>query len=377
MTEDLIRGLEGVLAAETAICDLDGAGGRLAYCGYDVPEMVRRGVTYEETVYLLWHGELPGRDRLKEFRAALAAERRLPPEVVRAMRLTPPGADRMSALGAAVGMLGLFDPEAGEEGIEADRRKALRITAKIPTWVAAQDRIAAGLRPLQPRKGLGHAANFLYMLFGETPEKADARALEASLILYAEHEMNASTFTARTVSSTLSDVHSAVSAGIGALKGPLHGGAGLAVMETLEEIGDPARVESFVEEALARKRLLMGFGHRVYGRSGDPRQSVLREMAEEVGRRRGRARWFEIARSLDRAVQSRKGVIPNVDFYSAPLWDALGISKNLFVPVIAAARVAGWTANILEQKSDNRLIRPRARYTGAGRRPYKTLRSRG
>ena len=378
MEDAPIRGLEGVIATDTRICDLDGVNGVLAYCGYDVPEMVRKKVTFEEIIYLLWHGELPTRERLKGFDEALKAERGLSPDMLRALKQIPPGEQRTAALRGGVGILGLFDPEAEDTSTEANRRKALRLTAKIPTIVAAQHRLAAGLRPLNPRRGLGHAANFLYMITGEAPDKIDARALDATLVLYAEHEINASTFATRVVTSTTSDIYSAVTAGIGALKGPLHGGAGLAVMETLREIGDIENVEPFVEAALARKRLFMGFGHRVYTKSGDPRASVLIELAEEVCRQPGRdAKWFDMAKALDHAVQSRKGVIPNVDFYSAPLWQGLGIPMELFVPIIAMSRVAGWTANILEQQADNRLIRPRARYTGPAKRPYRTLRSRG
>ena len=378
MEDAPVRGLEGVVAADTRICDLDGVNGVLAYCGYDVPEMARKKARFEEIVYLLWHRELPNREQLKAFDEKLKAERRLSPELLRALRRIPPGEQRTAALRAGVGVMGLFDPEAEDDAPEANFRKALRLTAKMPTLIAAQHRLAAGLKPLAPRRGLGHAANFLYMITGEAPDRDDARALDATLVLYAEHEINASTFAARVVASTMSDIYSAVTAGVAALKGPLHGGAGLAVMETLREIGEVENVEPFVEAAFARKRLFMGFGHRVYTRSGDPRAGVLVQLAEEVCRRPGReSKWFDMAKALDRAVQSRKGVIPNVDFYSAPLWRGLGIPMELFVPVIAMSRVAGWTANVLEQQADNRLIRPRARYVGAARRPYKTLGSRG
>ena len=378
MEDAPVRGLEGVVAADTRICDLDGVNGVLAYCGYDVPEMVRKKARFEEIVYLLWHRELPNREQLKAFDEKLKAERRLSPELLRALRRIPPGEQRTAALRAGVGVMGLFDPEAEDDTPEANLRKALRLTAKMPALIAAQHRLAAGLKPLAPRRGLGHAANFLYMITGEAPDRDDARALDATLVLYAEHEINASTFAARVVASTMSDIYSAVTAGVAALKGPLHGGAGLAVMETLREIGEVENVEPFVEAALARKRLFMGFGHRVYTRSGDPRAGVLVQLAEEVCRRPGReSKWFDMAKALDRAVQSRKGVIPNVDFYSAPLWRGLGIPMEIFVPVIAMSRVAGWTANVLEQQADNRLIRPRARYVGAARRPYKTLGSRG
>ena len=359
MEDTPVRGLEGVIAADTQICSLDGVNGILGYYGYDVPEMVRKKVSFEEVVYLLWHGELPTRERLKEFDGAMKAERALSPGMLRALRQIPTGSQRTAALRGGVGIQGLFDEEAEDDSPEANRRKALRLTAKMPTIVAAQHRLAAGLKPLNPRRGLGHAANFLYMITGQAPDKLDARALDATLVLYAEHEFNASTFATRVVTSTMSDIYSAVTAGISALKGPLHGGAGLAVMETLREIGDIDNVEPFVEAALAKKRLFMGFGHRVYTKSGDPRASVLIELAEEVCHQPGRdAKWFDMARALDHAVQSRKGVIPNVDFYSAPLWQGLGIPMELFVPIIAMSRVAGWTANILEQQADNRLIRP-------------------
>jgi citrate synthase len=246
----------------------------------------------------------------------------------------------------------------------------------MPVIAAAIHRTARGEKPLSPRKGLGHAANFLYMVFGEKPDKQDVRALDASLVLYAEHENNASTFTGRVVASTLSDIYSAVTAAIGSLKGPLHGGAGLAVMDTLEEIGDAKNADSFLEKALADKRLLMGFGHRVYHRSGDPRAAILMNMARETCRRRGAEKWFDIAHALDQGVQIRKGIIPNVDFYSAPLWRGLGLPPSLFIPVITVSRVAGWCANILEQQEKNRLIRPRASYIGASNRAYKSLRGR-
>ena len=376
MPDDVVRGLEGIVAVETSICDLDGEGGRLAYRGYDVPDMARRGVTYEEIVYLLLNGELPDRAALKAFSAELIAERKLPGDLLRAIKLIPPATHRMAALRGAVGMLGLYDPEAEDESPEANRRKAVRLIARMPVVAAAIHRAGEGEKPLSPRKGLGHAANFLHMVFGEKPDKADVKALDTSLVLYAEHEINASTFTGRVVASTLSDIYSAVTAAIGSLKGPLHGGAGLAVMETLEEIGEAENAEPFLEKALAEKRLLMGFGHRVYYRSGDPRAAVLMGIAEETCRRRGADKWFDIARALDRGVQSRKGIIPNVDFYSAPLWRGLGLPTGLFVPIIAVSRVAGWCANILEQQGDNRLIRPRARYTGAPKRAYKSLRGR-
>lgn len=372
MAHAVIKGLEGVVAASSALCELDGENGRLAYRGYDIADLVAGGATFEEVVYLLWQGELPTPSQLRAFRGDLVGERTIQPDVVRAMRLYPSGVAAMAALRAAVATHGLYDAEAEDDSQEANQRKAIRLTAKLPTLVATYHRIRSGQDELPPRPDLGHAGNFLYMLSGNEPDPAATRALDASLVLYAEHELNASTFTARCVASTRSDVYSAVTAALGALKGPLHGGAGEAVMQTLEEIGTLENVEPYVKQALAERRRLMGFGHRVY-RAGDPRAAILRAMAEDVCRRMGQSRWFEMSRTLHDVVNREKGLIPNVDFYSASLWMAVGIPVDLFVPVIAVARVAGWTAHLLEQYADNRLIRPRADYTGPARRSYVPL----
>ncbi|MFQ5521700.1 MAG: citrate/2-methylcitrate synthase [Candidatus Methylomirabilia bacterium] len=372
--EAVVKGLEGIVAAETALCDLDGANGRLAYQGYDIDDLARLA-TYEEVVYVLWHGELPLRSRLERFRESLVAVRQLPEAVIAAYGLLPADADPMRVLQLSVAMLGTFDPDRDDHSHEANLRKAIRLTSQLATAICAFHRIRSGQAPVPPSTELGHAANFLYMLTGQVPAEASQRAFDASLILYAEHEMNASTFTARVVSSTLADMHSAVAAGVGALKGPLHGGAGEAVMRTLQEIGTIGNVESFTREALAKKRRLMGFGHRVY-RAGDPRARVLRGLAEGACRQSGRGEWFDLACRLHEVVNREKGLIPNVDFYSAPLFYALGVPIDLFTPVIAAGRIAGWTAHILEQHADNRLIRPRGAYTGPGRRPFVPLEKR-
>jgi len=364
----LIRGLEGVVVAETRLCDLDGAGGRLAYCGYDIADLARHA-TFEEVAYLLWHGELPTRDALARFEAAMVAARPVPAALVDAFRLLPTTADPMRALQAAVAILGMTDPDAADNSRAANLRKALRLTSQLATAIAAHHRVRSGREPVAPAPDLGHAANFLYMLTGVRPAPAAVRAFDASLTLYAEHELNASTFTTRVIASTQSDLHSAVAGGVGALKGPLHGGAGEAVMRTLLEIGSPDAVDRYVEQALAARRRLMGFGHRVY-RAGDPRAAVLRGLAEAACREAGQAIWYEIAVRLHERVHAAKGLIPNVDFYSAPLFYALGIPLDLFTPVIAAARVAGWTAHVVEQHDDNRLIRPRGEYRGPARRPW-------
>lgn len=370
----LIKGLEGVVAAATALCDLDGAGGRLAYRGYDIADLARQA-TYEEVAYLLWRGELPTRAQLDGFGAELVAARPLPDALLSVFRLLPKKADPMRALQVAAAVLGTFDPDATDNSQEANLRKAPRLTSQLATAVCSHHRIRLGKEPVPPSKDLGHAANFLFMLTGERPSAVNVRAFDASLILYAEHEMNASTFTTRVISSTLSDMHSAVVGGIGAIKGPLHGGAGEAVMLTLKEIGKVENVDAFVEKAFAEKRRLMGFGHRVY-RAGDPRAAILRGLAEDACRQSGQQMWFEMAVKLFERVNRAKGLIPNVDFYSAPLWYSIGIPVDLFTPVIVAGRIAGWTAHLLEQYQDNRLIRPRGQYTGPGRRPFVPLEKR-
>ena len=370
----LIRGLEGVVAATSQLCDLDGAHGRLAYRGYDIDDLARRA-EFEEIVWLLWHGDLPRPDELAGFHKELAEARALSPVVGKALKLLPRETHPMRVLQTTIALLGGLDPDAEDNSPEANRRKAARLVAQMATVTAAFHRIRQGHRPVRSRSDLCHAASFLHMLAGRKPKPVNVRALNAALVLYAEHELNASTFTARTVASTLSDMHSAISGALGALKGPLHGGAGEAVMRTLQEIGSPERAEAFTLTALAEKRRLMGFGHRVY-KAGDPRARILRKLAEKACRQSGKGIWFDTALRLHEAVNREKGLIPNVDFYSAPLFYALGIPIDLFVPVIAVARIAGWSAHVLEQHADNRLIRPRAEYSGPGRQPFRSLEDR-
>ncbi len=369
------KGLEDVVAAATRLCHLDGAQGRLAYHGYDI-EGLARHAGFEEVVWLLWHGELPGRAQLDGLRKELADARPLPPLVGKSLKLFPPEMHPMRALQAGVALLGALDPDAEDNSPDANRRKAIRLVAQVATLTAAFHRIRSGKRPVPPRPELSHAASFLHMMAGRKPKALAVRAFDAALVLYAEHELNASTFTARVIASTLADMHSAVSGALGALKGPLHGGAGEAVMRTLQEVGAPDAAEAFTRRALGEKRRLMGFGHRVY-KAGDPRARILRALAEKACRQSGEGVWFETAVRLHEAVQREKGLLPNVDFYSAPLFYALGIPVDLFVPVIAVARVAGWTAHVLEQHADNRLIRPRAEYQGAAHRPFRALAARG
>jgi citrate synthase len=364
----LIRGLEGVVAAETQLCDLDGANGRLAYRGYDIADLARHA-TFEEVTYLLLHGDLPKAAALDALVVGLTAAREIPREMLQIFRMAPKGTDPMRVLQASVAILGMSDPDATDNSHGANVRKAVRLTSQFAVTICAHHRVRQGLEPVPPLAGLSHAANFLYMLTGDRPSAAAVKAFDASLTLYAEHELNASTFTTRVITSTLSDMHSAVAGGVGALKGTLHGGAGEAVMRTLLEIGEVANVDTFADRALAEKRRLMGFGHRVY-KAGDPRAAILRGMAEEACRQSGQFKWYEMAVRLHERIGKAKGLIPNVDFYSAPLFYSLGIPVDLFTPVIAAGRIAGWSANIIEQHDDNRLIRPRADYVGPKRRDF-------
>jgi citrate synthase len=371
----LIKGLEGVVAATTRLCHLDGVQGRLAYQGYDIDDLARRA-SFEEVVWLLWHGQLPRGTELEGFRKELVEAGTPEPLVLKALKRLPREMHPMRVLQTTIALLGALDPDAEDNSAEANRRKAVRLVAQTATITAAFHRVRQGKRPAAPRPELGHAANFLYMVSGRKPKAVNVRAFDAALVLYAEHEMNASTFTTRVIASTLSDMHSAVAGGLGALKGPLHGGAGEAVMRTLQEIGSADQADAFTQKALVEKRRLMGFGHRVY-KAGDPRARILRELAEKACRQSGEGRWFDIAVRLHEAVNREKGLIPNVDFYSAPLFHALGVPVDLFVPVIAVSRIAGWTAHVMEQHADNRLIRPRAEYVGPAHRPFPAVRDRG
>jgi citrate synthase len=370
----LIRGLEGVVAAQTALCDLDGTNARLAYRGYSIEDLARQA-TFEEVAYLLYYGELPKAGQLDGFTVSLIAARDIPGPLVQAFRLMPKDTDPMRVLQAAVAILGMTDPDTTDNSHAANVRKAVRLTSQMATAICAHHRVRNGQAPVPPAADLGHAANFLYMLTGKRAGGAAVKAFDASLTLYAEHELNASTFTTRVITSTLSDLHSAVAGGVGALKGTLHGGAGEAVMRTLMEIGEVANVDRFSDEAIATKRRLMGFGHRVYT-AGDPRAAILRGMAEEACRQSGDATWYDMAVKLHARIGSAKKLIPNVDFYSAPLFYSLGIPVDLFTPVIAAGRIAGWGANIIEQHDDNRLIRPRGEYTGPKGRAWVALAKR-
>jgi citrate synthase len=360
-------GLEDVVAGESAICYLDGDRGVLAYQGYDIHDLAdpERGVTFEETCFLLWHGRLPSRAELGDLQTALAAARRLPDGLARAMRSLP-RVDGMDALRTLTSMLAHHDPEAADRSPQANYRKAVRLTGQMAALVAAWGRLGAGGGPIDPDPALGHAANFLYMLTGMRPSALATRAFDVSLILHADHELNASTFAARVVAATLSDLHSAVVAGIAALKGPLHGGANADVMKMLLDVGrdaGPDRAEEVVRAKLARKEKIPGFGHRVY-HTEDPRATHLRRFSKILGENAGEPQWFEMSERIESIVKAEKKLNANVDFYSASTFYALGIPIDLYTPVFAVSRVSGWTAHVLEQYGNNRLIRPRMEYTG-------------
>ena len=356
-------GLEDVVAATSSICYLDGARGVLAYYGYDIHDLAK--ATFEETCYLLWHGRLPTRAELGDLQSQLAAARPVGEPILRLMKQLP-ASDGMDMLRTLTSALGQYDPETGDTSPQAQYRKAVRLTAQLGSIVATYGRLQAGGGPIQPDPALGHAANFLYMLTGERPSALATRAFDVALILHADHELNASTFAGRVIAATLSDIYSAVVGAIGALKGPLHGGANADVMRLLIEIGpeaSPERVDEAVRGKLARKVKIPGFGHRVY-RTEDPRATHLRKMSKELGERAGNTRWYEMSQRIERLVTGEKKLYPNVDFYSASTYYTLGIPIDLFTPIFAVSRVSGWTAHCLEQYSNNRLIRPRTDYIG-------------
>ena len=357
-------GLEDIVATTSAICYLDGDRGVLAYCGYDIHELARHA-TFEDVCFLLWHQRLPTRAELGDLQSQLAAARPLPEGVLRLIRALPPG-NGMDLLRTVTSALGHYDPDATDNSPQANYRKSVRLTAQIASAVATIGRLAAGGGPMQPDPVLGHAANFLYMLTGSRPSGLETRAFDVALILHADHELNASTFAGRVAAATLTDVHSAIVAAIGTLKGPLHGGANADVMRMLLEIGPSAtleKAEEVVRAKLARKEKIPGFGHRVY-HTEDPRATHLRQMSKELTAKAGQPIWYEMSQRIEAVVKAEKKLNANVDFYSASTYHALGIDIDLFTPIFAVSRVSGWTAHVLEQYANNRLIRPRAEYIG-------------
>jgi citrate synthase len=357
------KGLEGVVATTSKICYIDGDLGVLAYRGIDIHELADNS-TFEETCYLLWKGKLPTENEIKELHQRLAGERNLNPAIIDFLRSVPKGAAPMDVLRTAVSALGLYDREEKNNDHAANVSKAVRLTSQIAMIVAAYDRLRKGKNVVEPDRSLSHAANFLLMLNGQAPSKTAESALDVALILHADHELNASTFAARVTAATLSDMHSAITSAIGALKGPLHGGANEAVFQILQKIdaagADPV---AYVRDMLAQKKKISGFGHRVY-HTEDPRATHLRKMSEDLGHSSGEPKWFEMSRKIEQFVKAEKKLNANVDFYSASTYHVLGIDVDLFTPIFAVSRTSGWTAHVIEQLNDNRLIRPRADYIG-------------
>ncbi|WP_380678972.1 citrate synthase [Salinigranum sp. GCM10025319] len=369
MTDDLNRGLEGVLVAESELSFIDGDEGRLVYRGYTIEDLAE-GASYEEVVYLLWHGELPTASELEEFSAAMAAERSLNDDLLRTVEsLADADEDPMAALRTVVSQLSADDDEAVFDADavtdrEANIRKATRLTAKIPTAIAAFTRLRNGDDPVEPREDLSHAANFLYMLNDDEPDEVLAEVFDQALVLHADHGLNASTFSASVTASTLSDLYSAVTSAVGTLAGSLHGGANKNVMRMLIEVDESGMDPTeWVKEALDEGRRVAGFGHRVYNVK-DPRAKILGEQSESLAEAAGNMKWYDCSVAIEEYMQAEKGLAPNVDFYSASTYYQMGIPIDIYTAIFAMSRVAGWTAHVLEQYEDNRLIRPRARYIG-------------
>ena len=355
-------GLRGVVVGSSTVSDVVGDKGQLIYQGYDIHDLAQHS-TFEEVAYLLWNKRLPKQNELDELKRAIGASSNVPDEVIELLRQLPTDADPTDVLRTSVSALEFYDPTARDISQPASSQTAIRLTAQFPTLVAAADRLSRGLEPIAPLPDENIATNFLYMLKGEMPSAEDAKLFDVCLILHADHELNASTFTARVVAGTLATVYASVVAAIGALSGPLHGGANTNVMKTLLEIGDLDRVEEFLKSALAVKRKIMGFGHAVY-KTEDPRATHLRKFSKETGERAGNTKWYEMSRKLEELMMREKGLYPNVDFYSASTYYMMGIPLNLYTPIFAISRITGWTAHILEQYADNKLIRPRAEYVG-------------
>jgi citrate synthase len=368
MADELKRGLEGVLVAESDLSYVDGEVGKLVYRGYDIEDLAR-GASYEEVLYLLWHGSLPGAAELDSFAADLAAEREVDDDVIETVRALADAGERpMAALRTATSMLSAYDPDAEGDGGEATLRQGRRITAKIPTVLAAFERVRQGEEPVAPDPDLSHAGNFLYMLTGTEPDAVSEETFDMALTLHADHGLNASTFTAMVIGSTMADVYSGVTGGIGALSGPLHGGANQDVMEVLHEIDASAKDPvQWVRDRQDDGGRIPGFGHRVY-KVKDPRAKILEEKLRDLAESSGDTKWLDYTTAIEEYLTDQglveKGIAPNVDFYSGSVYDSLGIPLDMYTPIFAMSRVGGWIAHVAEYQEDNRLIRPRARYTG-------------
>jgi citrate synthase len=367
-------GLEEIVAAQTSLSDIDGKLGLLSYVGYDIHDLATSS-TFEEVVHLLHHLRMPTEEELDELDELLASEREVSPFLADLMPTLASQTSPMSMLRTSISAASAYDPDGWDMGPEANYRKAMRLIAKTPTLIASYHRLRTGQEVIPPDPKLPHAANFLYMLTGEEPEQDAARAFDITLVLYADHTMNASTFTARVIASTLSDMFSAITGAIGALKGPLHGGANEEAMKLLEDIGSVDAAETHVMGLLERKQKIMGFGHRVY-KTEDPRATHLRRFAEELSETSDEPQWYEISAKVEEVVRREKGLYPNVDFYAASVYHYLGVPTDLMTPIFALARMSGWTAHVREQYADNRLIRPESEYIGPRDQRYVPIEER-
>jgi 2-methylcitrate synthase len=369
------KGLREIVAAETKISDIDGALGRLWYAGYTIEDLAEHS-TYPEVAYLLHHIRLPTRAELDELTEFFTVAREPSRFLIDLMPTLAEQASPMSMLRTSVSAASASDPDGWDESDAADLRKAMRLVASTPTFIAMYHRTRTGQKVIDPNPQLSHAANFLWMLLGTEPSPEDAHALDTTMILYADHTMNASTFTARIIASTLADMHSAVTGAISALKGPLHGGANEESMKMLEEVGEPSHAAAYVKDRLTRHQKIMGFGHAVY-RTMDPRATVLRALAHDCGERHGETRWVETSEEIEKVTFEQKGLYPNVDFYAASVYHALGIPTDLMTPIFAMARMAGWTAHVREQYADNKVIRPGSEYVGPRDQVWVPVEERG
>jgi len=371
---DVKPGLEGVVAGETAVCSVRAEEGQLIYRGYDVHDLAEEA-SFEEVAYLVLFGKLPSREEFNAFDTELKANRPLPAGMLESLALLPSDAVPMDALRTAVSALALYDPEVEDNSHDANSRKAVRLLPRMATVVTALHRLSQGLDVVPPDPGLNHAANFLYMLRGERPDEFEAKVLEVTLILYMEHEFNASTFTARVIASTLSDLYGAVVGAIAALKGPLHGGANEKAMDVILEIGEPARAEGWVRATLEQKKRIMGFGHRIY-KKADSRVELAKKWGGMLGKQLDDTRFSDICTTVEEVMRKEKNLFPNVDFYAAPIYYMMKIPTGLNTPIFAMSRVVGWCAHVIEQIDNNRLFRPNSKYVGAAGLEFKPLEQR-
>ncbi|MBB3898450.1 bifunctional 2-methylcitrate synthase/citrate synthase [Roseococcus suduntuyensis] len=372
---DVRKGLVGVYADESSVSKVMPETNSLTYRGYAVQDLCEEA-SFDEVAYLLWNGELPNPQQLREFQAAEKAERALSPALLRVLRDFPRDAHPMDAIRTAVSFMGMEDPECADISDAAQRRKAVRLLARIPTAVAATNRLSKGLDPIAPDASLPFCENFFHMVFGKVPAKEVIKAFDVSMILYAEHTFNASTFAARVVTSTMADIHGAITAGIAALKGPLHGGANEAVMHMLKEIPSPEAAEAWLRERFDHKALVMGFGHRVY-KNGDSRVPTMKKYAEIMAEVVGDKRWMNTSAVLAKVMLEEKRIHPNLDFPAGPAYYLMGFDIPMFTPIFVCSRITGWAAHVLEQAADNRLIRPLSLYNGLEQRPVVPLAQRG